>query len=161
VVPVGNPKGIKGWDDLVSNDLKDGLVAGTTPAEIAKSVGIPEDRITRFPDTTTMTAGIRSDRVDVIIEASSTIRLVLEELDKTKFERVADWKKPTNYTGGIEFFAAFPFSLDATELRDAFDAELHKRLGGGELNEITAQYGFTPADRPGPDAPTLEAICGK
>ncbi len=95
------------------------------------------------------------------MEASSTIRLVLEELDKAKFERVADSSKPTNYSGSIEFFAAFPFSLDATELRDAFDAELHKRLESGELNEITAKYGFTPADRPGPDAPTLEAICGK
>jgi polar amino acid transport system substrate-binding protein len=160
VVPAGNPKGIQGWDDLASKDLRVGLIAGTTPGEIAKSVGIPEERITRFPDTTTMTAGIRSDRVDVIIEASSTIRLIMEELDKDKFERVADWKKPTDYSGSIEFFAAFPFSLEATELRDAFDAELHKRLVSGELNDITASYGFTPADRPGADAPSLEAICG-
>jgi len=159
IVAAGNPKGIAGWDDLVENDVRIGLVAGTTPNEIAKSAGVPDNKITRFPDTTTMTAGIRSGRVDVIVEASSTIRLILEELDTAQFERVADWAKPTDYTGSIEFYAAFPFAQDATELRNAFDAELVKMLRDGRLNEITAKYGFTPADRPGPEAPSLETIC--
>ncbi len=161
IVAAGNPKGISGWDDLVSKDVKVGLIAGTTPNEIAKSVGLADDRITRFPDTTTMTAGMRSGRVDIIVEASSTIRLISDELDKTQFERLSSWQKPTKYEGSIEFYAAFPFSLDAEELRTAFDAELVKQLASGKLAEVTAPYGFTAADRPGPDSPTLEAICGK
>ncbi|MBS3649381.1 transporter substrate-binding domain-containing protein [Pseudaminobacter sp. 19-2017] len=161
IVAAGNPKGIGGWDDLVSKDVKVGLIAGTTPNEIAKSVGLADDRITRFPDTTTMTAGMRSGRVDVIVEASSTIRLISEELDKAQFERLSSWQKPTKYEGAIEFYAAFAFSLDALELKTAFDAELAKQLANGKLGEVTAPYGFTAADRPGPDAPTLDAICGK
>lgn len=161
IVAAGNPKGIGGWDDLVAKDVRIGLIAGTTPNEIAKSAGVPDAKITRFPDTTTMAAGIRSDRVDVIVEASSTIRLILEELDKAKFERVASWAKPTSTSGDIEFYAAYPFSTDATELRDAFDAELQKLLAGGRVGEIAAPYGFTPADRPGPDSPSLEEICAK
>jgi ABC-type amino acid transport substrate-binding protein len=120
---------------------------------------VPDEKITRFPDTTTMSAGMRSGRVDVIVEASSTIRLISEELDKAQFERLSSWTKPTNYTGSIDFFAAFPFSQDASELRDAFDAELQKQLTGGGLQEISGKYGFTPADRPGPDSPSLEKIC--
>lgn len=161
IVAAGNPKGISGWDDLVSKDVKVGLIAGTTPNEIAKNVGLADDRITRFPDTTTMTAGMRSGRVDVIVEASSTIRLIFEELDKAQFERLSSWQKPTKYEGAIEFFAAFPFSLDAEELRTAFDAELVKQLASGKVAEVTAPYGFTAADRPGADAPTLAAICGQ
>lgn len=161
IVVAGNPKGINGWDDLVSKDVKVGLIAGTTPNEIARSVGLADDRITRFPDTTTMTAGMRSGRVDVIVEASSTIRLISEELDKTQFQRLSSWQKPTKYEGAIEFFAAFPFSRDAEDLRTAFDAELVKQLASGKLAEITAPYGFTAADRPGPDSPTLAAICGQ
>jgi polar amino acid transport system substrate-binding protein len=161
IVAAGNPKGIHGWDDLVAKDVRVGLIAGTTPNEIAKSVGLADDKITRFPDTTTMTAGIRSNRVDVIVEASSTIRLILESLDKAKFERIASWHKPTKYSGTIEFYAAYPFSLDATELRNAFDAELAKMLADGRINEITAKYGFTPADRPGPSSPSLEKLCGR
>lgn len=161
IVAAGNPKRINGWDDLVSKDVKVGLIAGTTPNEIAKSVGLAEDKITRFPDTTTMTAGIRSGRVDVVVEASSTIRLISDELDKAQFERLTAWQKPTKYEGTIEFYAAFPFSLDAGELKDAFDAELAKQLASGGLAELTGKYGFTAADRPGADAPSLDKLCGK
>jgi polar amino acid transport system substrate-binding protein len=161
IVAASNPKKIGGWDDLVNQDVKVGLIAGTTPNEIAKSIGLPEDRITRFPDTTTMTAGMRSGRVDIIVEASSTIRLIAEELDKAKFERLTSWNKPTKYEGSIEFYAAYPFSLDAQELKTAFDAELTKQLADGNVAKVTTPYGFTAADRPGPDSPTLDAICGK
>jgi len=159
VVAAGNPKAIHGWDDLVNKDVKVGLIAGTTPNEIAKAAAVAEEKITRFPDTTTMAAGMRSGRVDVIVEASSTIRLIFEELGSEKFERVADWSKPTDYAGTIEFYAAYPFSKQATALRDAFDAALAKMLADGTVDSITAKYGFGPADRPGKDAPTLEQIC--
>jgi polar amino acid transport system substrate-binding protein len=159
IVTAGNPKGINGWDDLVAKDVKVGLITGTTPNEIAQSAGVDDSKITRFPDTTTLAAGLTSNRVDIVVEASSTIRLILEGLDKSKFERVASWSKPTNYTGKIEFFAAYPFSLDATELRNAFDEQLDKILESGELDKIAGKYGFSSADRPGKDAPTLEQIC--
>jgi polar amino acid transport system substrate-binding protein len=159
VVAKGNPKGITGWDDLVNKDVTVGLIAGTTPNEIAQSAGVPEDRITRFPDTTTMTAGMRSGRVDAIVEATSTIRLIFEELDAATFERVAGWSKPSNYSGSIEFFAAYPFSQQANDLRNAFDEELGKMLADGRVDEITGPYGFSIADRPSSDSPTLEQIC--
>ena len=44
IVASGNPKGIHGWDDLVSKDVKVGLVAGTTPNEIAKRRASPTRR---------------------------------------------------------------------------------------------------------------------
>lgn len=159
IVATGNPKQINGWDDLVEKDVRIGLIAGTTPNEIAKNVGVADSKITRFPDTTTLTAGMRSGRVDAIIEASSTIRLIYEELDHTKFERVASWSKPSSYLGSIEFFAAFPFSLDADDLRNAFDAEIAKMLSDGRMDAITAKYGFSAADRPTKDSPNLGDIC--
>lgn len=159
MVVKGNPKGIMNWDDLINKDVRVGVIAGTTPNEMVKSVGVAEDRVTRFPDTTTMASGLTSDRVDVIIEASSTIRLINEGIDKSKFERVEGWKKPTNFAGKIEFYAAYPFSLDATDLRNAFDAEIGKMLQNGGIEKISTGFGFAPADRPGVDAPTLEQIC--
>ncbi len=159
IVASGNPKGIHGWDDLVSKDVKVGLVAGTTPNEIAKSAGVANTKITRFPDTTTLQAGMSSGRVDAIVEATSTIRLIYEQMDAAAFERVAEWKKPSNYEGSIEFFAAYPFALDATPLRDAFDAVLTGMMKSGQVNELTASYGFGPADRPDASAPSLAKIC--
>ena len=159
IVPEGNPKGIHGWDDLVRKDVKVGLVAGTTPNEIAANAGVDPARITRFPDTTTLSAGMRSGRVDAIVEASGTIRLLFEELEGAGFERVVGWKKPSNTEGKIEFLAAFPFNQGATELRDAFDAALVKLLAAGTVDELTAPYGIGPADRPGPDDPSLEEEC--
>lgn len=160
VVAKGNPKGIGGWDDLVSKDVKIGLIAGTVPNEIAKAAGVADDRITRFPDTTALTAGMRSGRVDVIVEASSTIRLIMEDLGQADgFERLADWKKASNYEGSIEFYAAYPFATDAADLRDAFDAEIAKLLTSGKIGEITQKYGFGPADRPAADADVLKKIC--
>jgi len=85
-----------------------GLVAGTTPNEIAMSAGVPESRITRFPDTVTLGAGLTAGRVDVIVEASSTIRLIADDLDPGSFERVRGWSKPSTYEGSITFYAAFP-----------------------------------------------------
>ena len=159
IVAKGNPKGIHGWDDLVSKDVRVGLISGTTPIEIAKAIGVPDEKITRFPDTTTMAAGLTAGRVDAIVEASSTIRLIYEGLDHAKYERVADWKKPTNYKGKIEFYAAFPFSLDAKDLRDAFDTEIAKMLADGQIDKLTAKYGFTRSDRPTASSPTIEQIC--
>jgi polar amino acid transport system substrate-binding protein len=159
IVAAGNPKGIHGWDDLIGKDVKVGLVAGTTPAEIARTVGVPEDRITSFPDTTTLTAGMRSGRVDVVVEAGNTIRLVFADLGQAGFERVEGWRKPSGYKDPIQFYAAFPFAKDAADLRDAFDQQLAKLVADGTVAKIGAAYGFGPADRPGPDAPTLEQIC--
>ncbi|MDH3691164.1 MAG: transporter substrate-binding domain-containing protein [Gammaproteobacteria bacterium] len=159
IVPAGNPKGIHGWDDLVGKDVKVGLIAGTTPNEIAANAGVDNSRITRFPDTTTLTAGMKSGRVDAIVEASGTIRLIFEELEGAGFERVVGWTKPSNTTGKIEFLAAFPFNAEATELRDAFDAELVKLLADGTVDSLTAEYGIGPADRPGANDPTLAEEC--
>ena len=159
VVASGNPKGINGWDDLVNKDVKIGLIAGTTPNEIAKSAGVDDGKITRFQDTTTMSAGMKSNRVDVIVEATSTIRLMYEELDNSKFERVSSWSKPSNYSGSITFFAAYPFSLDASDLKDAFDSQLKAMLANGEVNNITGKYGFGQADRPAAGDPSIQEIC--
>lgn len=159
IVPAGNPNDIHGWDDLLEKQVQLGLIAGTVPNEIARSVGLPEAKITRFPDTTTLTAGLRSGRVDAIVEASSTIRLIFEELDPANFERVYPWSKPTAYDGSIEFYAAFPFSLDAGELRDAFDTELGEMMASGELQQIAEPYGFSEADRPTDQSPSLEELC--
>ena len=118
-----------------------------------------EGKITRFQDTTTMSAGMKSGRVDVIVEATSTIRLMYEELDSSKFERVSSWSKPSNYSGSITFFAAYPFSLDATDLKDAFDSRLEVMLANGQVNEITGKYGFGQADRPAAGDPSIQEIC--
>lgn len=159
IVAAGNPRNIQGWDDLINQEVNVGLISGTAPTEIARTVGVPEQRITSFPDTTTLAAGMRSGRVDVIVEATNTIRLIYAELGGENFMRLEDWQKPTGYDQQIQFFAAFPFSLQATELRDAFDAELQRLVGDGTVAEITSAYGFGPEDRPGPDAPSLEEIC--
>jgi polar amino acid transport system substrate-binding protein len=159
IVASGNPSGLNGWDDLVAKDVKVGLVAGTTPNEIAASVGLDKAKIVRFPDTTTLGAGVKSGRVDAIVEATSTIRLIYEQLDASKFERVADWQKPSDYSGSIEFYAAFPFSLDATPLRNEFDGVLQKMMASGEIEKLTASYGFGPSDRPAVGAPSLDQIC--
>ena len=159
IVASGNPSGLNGWDDLVSEDVKVGLVAGTTPNEIAANVGLDKAKIVRFPDTTTLSAGVKSGRVDAIVEATSTIRLIYEQLDASRFERVAGWQKPSNYSGSIEFYAAYPFSLDATPLRNEFDEELRKMMGSGVIEKLTASYGFGPSDRPAAGAPSLTQIC--
>ena len=159
IVPAGNPKGIHGWDDLVKMDVKIGLVAGTTPNEIAANAGVDAAKITRFPDTTTMTAGMKSGRVDVIVEASGTIRLIFEELKDAGFERVSDWAKPSNVEVKLTYLSAFPFNKDATELRDAWNVALAKLLADGTVDKIASPYGITPADRPGPGDPTLDQEC--
>ena len=159
IVQAGNPKGIQGWDDLINKDVQVGLIAGTTPNEIAANAGVDAARITRFPDTTTLTAGMKSGRVDAIVEASNTIRLIFEELDPAKFERVVGWSKPSNTDAKINFLAAYPFNIGAMELRDAFDAALVKLVANGTVEKITAEYGFGTADRPGPDDPSLAEEC--
>ena len=159
IVAEGNPHDIHGWDDLIAKDVKIGLVAGTTPNEIAANAGVDNAKITRFPDTTTLTAGMKSGRVDVVVEATGTIRLLFEEVADSGFERVSAWSKPSNTEGKINFLAAFPFNKGAQDLRDAWDAALVELLADGTVDALTAPYGFSSADRPGPNDPTLEEEC--
>jgi polar amino acid transport system substrate-binding protein len=159
IVPSGNPKGIQGWDDLLAKDVQVGLIAGTTPNEIAKNIKLPDNRITRFPDTTALTAGMKSGRVDAIVEASSTLRLIAEDLPQSEFERVQAWGAPSAGDVQIDYYASFPFHAQAKALRDAFDEELQKLVAGGTILDITGEYGFTEDDLPGDSAPSLDELC--
>ena len=159
IVATGNPKGIGGWDDLVNKDVTVGMVAGTTPNEIAKNAGVPESRIVRVPDTTALTAVLKSGRVDAIVEASAGARLIMEELKGEPFERVVGWTKPSNISKKIEFQAAFPFNQRDTDLRDAFDREVKAMLADGTIDKLSSPFGLSAADRPTADDPTLEEEC--
>lgn len=156
IVPAGNPKSIVSWDSIKSDGNTIGVIAGTTPDTFAVEFGIPENKIVRFTDTTNMRSGMQAGRVDVIIEASSTIRELAESIGGD-YERLSEWVAPEGTS--FDFYAAYPFQPGASDLAEAWNEALQELLADGTIDEITAPYGFTSADRPTADSPTLTDLC--
>lgn len=160
IVPSGNPQNIHSWDDISKNaEVKVGLLAGASTMDVVKAYKVDSSQITDFKDTTSMAAGLKAGRVNALVEATGTIRLMADDLSGDGFERVSDFATPTLDGKPLDFYAGFPFLKANSVLRDAMDAEVRKLVTDKKLLDINGKYGFTQDDQPAAGAPTLEDLC--
>ncbi|HZG04845.1 MAG TPA: ectoine/hydroxyectoine ABC transporter substrate-binding protein EhuB [Streptomyces sp.] len=143
IVPKGNPKGLRGYRDIVEKGAR--MASGTAYAQIDYAVanGIARDDILILPDQVAGLAAVEQGRVDVFAGTSLTVRQVVEGSDRAEatepFQPVVDGE-PAIGAGG------FAFRPTATDLRDAFNRELRRLKADGELLEIVRPFGFTETE---------------
>ncbi|MDH2390517.1 ectoine/hydroxyectoine ABC transporter substrate-binding protein EhuB [Streptomyces sp. HNM0663] len=140
IVRKGNPKGLHSYEDIVRTKARFGTGTGYAQIGYAVANGYPEDDIVILQDQVAGLNAVEAGRVDAFAATPLTARGVVQNSTKAEatepFAAVVDGEEQID--GG-----AFAFRPTDTELRDAFNVEIHKMKKSGELFRILKRFGFT------------------
>ncbi|MFF9554824.1 ectoine/hydroxyectoine ABC transporter substrate-binding protein EhuB [Streptomyces albus] len=141
IVRKGNPKNLHTYEDIKKAGAK--MATGTGYAEIAyaEEVGLKESQMLLLPDQLAGLLAVEQGRADVFAGTAVTVRNVVRQTRSRKAEYTEAFTpkldgKPDLGTG------AFAFRKTETNLRDAFNRELHKMKKSGELLRVMKPFGF-------------------
>ncbi|MBO2449689.1 ectoine/hydroxyectoine ABC transporter substrate-binding protein EhuB [Actinomadura barringtoniae] len=148
LVPKGNPKGIKNFDDASKKKAKVGVMKGAVEADYAAKLGVSEGNIKTFPDAPGAFDGIKAGRCDCI--ALTRISLV-DLLSKHKGDPFEVTDAFDVKIDGKEQFGAggFGFRKADTDLVQAFNGKLAELKQNGRLLQTLQPFGFSQAEMPG------------
>ena len=160
IVKKGNPKGLTSYKAIADNaDAKFGTVTGSAGAEYTKYNGIPDDRVTLYPDNTAALAALQAGRIDVMsIDVLAGVDL-LKKANDPNLEQIHPTEPALDQNGKPAIgYGAMAFRKDDDDLREAYNAWLATAKESGELARITEPFGFKPEDIAPIDV-DLEALC--
>ncbi|CAL9292075.1 hypothetical protein SUDANB25_02000 [Streptomyces sp. SudanB25_2051] len=153
VVRKGNPLGLRSYEDAVRRRARLASGAGYAQAEYAVAAGYPEKELVILQDQVAGLNAVESGRVDAFAATALTSRLVVRGSARTEatapFAAVVDGRRRVDGGG-------FAFRRTDRELRDAFNAELHRMRRSGELFRVMRPFGFTRAEM---TTLTAEELC--
>ncbi len=157
-VKTGNPMGLASYEDVASSDAQLGVLSGGVEEGYALELGVPDDRITRFDEATSLAEGLQAGRVDVIAATSLSIRAQLDRLDDDSLEMTAGFTpvidgQPQRGCGG------YGFRREDQELRDAFNEVLAEMKGNDEIVSITEPFGFGETEIGAAKDVTAQDLC--
>lgn len=140
-VAAGNPLGLTDYESVAASDAQLGVLSGGVEEGYASALGVPDDRITRFDEATSLAEGLQAGRVDVIAATSLSIRAQLDRLGDSNLEMTAGFTPvidgvPQHGCGG------YGFRNDDQDLRDAFNDVLVSMKQGNQIVPITEPFGF-------------------
>ncbi|MFI9046662.1 ectoine/hydroxyectoine ABC transporter substrate-binding protein EhuB [Streptomyces sp. NPDC053427] len=140
IVPKGNPKKLHSYKDIARTGAK--MATGVGYAEIGYGEEAGVKNITTLPDQLAGLLAVEQGRVDVFVGTAVTVRNVVRQSKSTKVEATAE---VTPYVKGkpVIDVGGFAFRTPETNLRNAFNRELHKMKKSGELLELMRPFGFT------------------
>ncbi|WP_079170796.1 MULTISPECIES: ectoine/hydroxyectoine ABC transporter substrate-binding protein EhuB [unclassified Streptomyces] len=153
IVRKGNPLGLRSYDDAVRKKAR--LATGSGYAQIGYAVaaGYPEKDIVILQDQVAGLNAVESGRVDVFAGTALTAREVVKKSARAEateaFPAVVDGEEQIDGGG-------FAFRRTDGDLRDAFNAEIHKMKRSGELFRILRRFGFTESEM---TTLTAEELC--
>jgi ectoine/hydroxyectoine ABC transporter solute-binding protein len=148
MVPKGNPKGIKRFEDAARLNIKLGVLTGAVEGDYATKLGVKKGNIKTFADQPSAYEGLKAGRIDAI--ALTRISLA-DTLSKHKGAAYEVTEPFVPQIGGKDQFGAgaFAFRKADTDLLNAFNGKLAELKQNGRLLTIIQPFGFTKAELPG------------
>jgi polar amino acid transport system substrate-binding protein len=157
VVARGNPLALHSYGDVVAKAAALGVVAGTVEVGYARGAGLPDARLSIFPDAPSALEGLQSGRVHAFAATSLTAGDLLRKSASTALELAEPFEAPSVDGKPALGCGAFAFRKGDDALRDAFDRELAALLAAPGHRELVAPFGFTAATAV---RATREQLCG-
>jgi polar amino acid transport system substrate-binding protein len=158
VVARGNPLALHGYPDVVQKGATLGVVAGTAELGYAKAAGLPEQRLSVFPDAPSALEGLRSGRVQAFAATILTASDLLQKSAGHALEIAEPFAQPAIDGKPALGCGAFAFRKGDEALRDAFDRELAVLLASDAHLGLVASFGFGPITRV--NGTTRKQLCG-
>ncbi|WP_420834217.1 ectoine/hydroxyectoine ABC transporter substrate-binding protein EhuB [Streptomyces yunnanensis] len=140
IVRKGNPLKLRTYKDIARTGARMATGVGYAEIDYAKEAGVTH--ITTLPDQLAGLLAVEQERVDVFVGTAVTVRNVVKQSRTTKAEATPE---VTPYVKGkpVIDVGGFAFRTPETDLRDAFNRELHKMKRSGELLDLMRPFGFT------------------
>ncbi len=139
IVPKGNPLNLRTYKDIAESGAK--MATGVGYAEIAYAKEAGVKNITTLPDQLAGLLNVEQGRVDVFVGTAVTVRNVVQQSKSRKVEATPEVTPLVDGEPVIDV-GGFAFRPAETNLRDAFNRELHKMKKSGELLRIMRPFGF-------------------
>ncbi|MFC3039369.1 ectoine/hydroxyectoine ABC transporter substrate-binding protein EhuB [Virgibacillus xinjiangensis] len=159
IVQAGNPLGLESYEDIADNpDATVVVMEGATENEFLRSEGVSDDQIQTASDIPATFSAVESGRADATTGTEMTVKMALESADTDGLEFVESFEQPD--IEGVPSYGAAAFSLENTELRDAYNEVLQQLKEDGTVAELLEANGFSEeSNMVEPGEVTTEAIC--
>ncbi|QZL06571.1 ectoine/hydroxyectoine ABC transporter substrate-binding protein EhuB [Streptomyces sp. BHT-5-2] len=140
IVRKGNPLKLRTYKDIARTGARMATGVGYAEIDYAKAAGVRG--MTTLPDQLAGLLAVEQGRVDVFVGTAVTVRNVVRQSRTTRAEATPE---VTPYVDGkpVIDVGGFAFRTPETNLRDAFNRELHKMKRSGELLDLMRPFGFT------------------
>ncbi|MBA8953881.1 ectoine/hydroxyectoine ABC transporter substrate-binding protein EhuB [Actinomadura namibiensis] len=150
LVPKGNPKKIRKFEDAARANARIGVLTGAVEGDYAAKLGVGKDNVKTFDSAPNAFEGLKAGRIDAISLTRISLADLLSKHQGEPFE-VTDPFTPV--IDGKERFGAgaFAFRKADADLLKAFNDKLTELKTGKRLLPVLRPFGFTEADLPGPD----------
>ncbi|NMH99029.1 ectoine/hydroxyectoine ABC transporter substrate-binding protein EhuB [Pseudonocardia acidicola] len=157
LVPQGNPRRIRSFDDIRRGRLKLGVLSDSAEQEYARAAGISDADVETFDGQSALVRAVEDGRVPV---AALTRISLLDELTRNPGSGLEVTAGVRPIVDGREVVPAggFAFRLEDRDLRAAFDGALATLHDSGEWLRIAAPFGFAEENLPPRDL-TTDALC--
>lgn len=150
VVRAGNPLGLHSYEDVAHQaQARLGVVAGTAERGYALALGIPDDRITVYPDAPSALAGVEAGRIDAYTGTSLTVQDLLDKAHNSALERVDPFADPVIDGKPVRGYGAFGFRREDRAFLKTFNKYLGAFIGSAAHQELVRSFGFTATELPG------------
>jgi len=156
IVRQGNPYELHSFEDVAAHERALlGVVGGAVEDQYARRIGVPEARITRFPDNVSAVTGVLTGRVDAFAATELTVHDLLQKAASDDLERAEPFDNPMIDGETMVGLGAFGFRRDDVEFRKQFNSLLEEFLGSRKHLEMVAPFGISREKVPLEFDPTL------
>ena len=158
MVEAGNPFDLHSYEDVARHPTaRLGVIAGGVELGFARAVGVPDERLSIFPDVPSSIAGLQADRVDVFAATVPTHKDMLAKAADPGLEIVHPFSQPVvdGRTAGL--CSALGFRQEDAAFLRKFNRALEAFIGSEQHLEIVRPFGFGERNMPGEH--TTEQLC--
>jgi len=143
IVEAGNPHNLHSYEDIANN-------SDVTVGDYMLDAGVPEDRITTFPDDPSGVAGLQAGQIDAWTGTRPTLLKVLETTGDENLQLADPFEQPMADGEEVVSYGGAAFRYEDQEFRQAFNEELQALKDSGQLLDLIGQFtGFDEAALPG------------
>jgi polar amino acid transport system substrate-binding protein len=87
----GNPKGIHSVNDLISKDVRIGVLSGTADVLMLPKLGVPKEKLVLFDELNSMLLALDQDRVDAMMDNTISGNRFIQRTQSKTIEMADPW----------------------------------------------------------------------
>jgi len=150
IVKAGNPLNLHSLKDVAANDkVRLATQPGSNQVLEAKNSGIATGNVVLFDKDTEAVAALQAGRVEVVYFPDAEVISLVKKTNSPAIERALPFEQIPDAQGKPSWnFHAYGLPKNDPEFTQAFNEQLARLRGSGELLKILQKYGYTDNELP-------------
>lgn len=157
LVPAGNPKGVRRFEDIVEQNLRLAVLSGAVEQGYAQDLGVPDGQIQVLDSQNSMLQALTGGRADAAALTNISLNGLVERAPEAPVEVTEGFFPVINGQEQVSA-GAFVFRSGDDGVRRLFNEELRRIHQNGRWLEVVRPFGFSEENLP-PEDVTTERLC--